>query len=135
MKKTTVIILIVTLGTTGIFSFLIYYSLLRVYPSEISAEAADGKRIWETYACMECHTILGNGGYSATDLTNILSQRGEKWLEDFFSNPPIMRPSRVKHHLGLDKHNTGNLIEYFKMIEQINTLAWPPSPLLKQSNE
>jgi cytochrome c2 len=45
--------------------------------------AVDGKRVFQAYNCMGCHTILGNGAYLGPDLTNIYQTAGPAWLEAF----------------------------------------------------
>lgn len=129
MKKTTLILLTITIATTASFGLLVFYSFQQLEPSNISPEAAKGKEIWENSGCMECHAILGNGGYSAVDLTDVLSRKGENWIREFFDNPPLLKPSKDKYHMRLEQEDTINIIEYFKMIEEIDTLGWPPQPL------
>jgi len=46
-------------------------------------DAVQGKRVFQAYNCMGCHTILGNGAYLGPDLTNIYEQAGPAWLEAF----------------------------------------------------
>lgn len=45
--------------------------------------ALDGKRIFQAYNCMDCHTIVGNGGYFAPDLTKEYNAAGPAWLMAF----------------------------------------------------
>src|SRR3546814_19852453 len=33
-------------------------------------DAVEGKRVFQAYNCMGCHTLLGNGAYLGPDLTN-----------------------------------------------------------------
>lgn len=49
--------------------------------------AAAGKRVFQAYSCMDCHTIVGNGAYFAPDLTFIYKKVGPAWLEAFLSSP------------------------------------------------
>ena len=46
-------------------------------------DAVQGKRVFQAYNCMGCHTVLGNGAYLGPDLTNIYEQAGPAWLEAF----------------------------------------------------
>jgi len=39
-----------------------------------------GKKVFQAYNCMGCHTIVGNGAYFAPDLTNIVDTVGPAWL-------------------------------------------------------
>ena len=43
----------------------------------------DGKRIFQSYNCMGCHTIVGNGAYFAPDLTKTYNEAGPAWLAAF----------------------------------------------------
>ena len=58
----------------------------QVVPTEVDYAgngAVAGKRVFQAYNCMGCHTIVGNGAYFAPDLTNIYSSAGPAWLEAF----------------------------------------------------
>lgn len=43
----------------------------------------DGKRIFQSYNCMGCHTMVGNGAYFAPDLTKEYANAGPAWLAAF----------------------------------------------------
>ncbi len=45
--------------------------------------ATDGKRVFQAYGCMGCHTIVGNGAYFAPDLTKEYQNVGPAWLAAF----------------------------------------------------
>ncbi len=45
--------------------------------------AVEGKRIFQAYNCMGCHTIVGNGAYFGPDLTKLYDKVGPAWLEAF----------------------------------------------------
>lgn len=45
--------------------------------------ANDGKRVFQAYNCMGCHTIVGNGSYVAPDLTKEYKLAGPAWLAAF----------------------------------------------------
>ncbi|MBV6424940.1 MAG: hypothetical protein NAOJABEB_02754 [Steroidobacteraceae bacterium] len=46
-------------------------------------DAVQGKRVFQAYNCMGCHTIVGNGAYFGPDLTGIYGKVGPAWLEAF----------------------------------------------------
>lgn len=46
-------------------------------------DAVDGKRVFQAYNCMGCHTLVGNGAYLGPDLTNTFANVGAAWLEAF----------------------------------------------------
>lgn len=45
--------------------------------------AVDGKRVFQAYNCMGCHTIVGNGAYLGPDLTNTYESAGPAWIAAF----------------------------------------------------
>lgn len=58
----------------------------QVRPAEVSYgpyKAADGKRVFQAYNCMDCHTMVGNGGYLGPDLTREYAKAGPAWLAAF----------------------------------------------------
>jgi len=46
-------------------------------------DAVEGKRVFQAYNCMGCHTIVGNGAYLGPDLTRIHADAGAAWLAAF----------------------------------------------------
>lgn len=82
---------LLVLGTMGaIFLALSAASFVdtrgQVVPSEVSYSdygAVEGKRIFQAYNCMGCHTIVGNGAYLGPDLTKLYTAVGPAWLEAF----------------------------------------------------
>ncbi len=52
-----------------------------------NVNAVEGKRVFQAYNCMGCHTMLGNGAYFAPDLTQIYANGGPAWLETFLASP------------------------------------------------
>lgn len=68
----------------SIFSFL--PSRGQVTPDTVSFgsyKAADGKRVFQAYNCMGCHTMVGNGAYLGPDLTQEYRHTGPAWLAAF----------------------------------------------------
>jgi len=68
----------------SIFSFL--KSRHQVTPDMVSFgpyQAADGKRVFQAYNCMGCHTMVGNGAYLGPDLTQEYKHAGPAWLAAF----------------------------------------------------
>lgn len=75
---------------TAIFIFLSYVSFLpsrgQVTPDNFSYgeySAIDGKRVFQAYNCMGCHTLVGNGAYLGPDLTNVYADTGPAYLAAF----------------------------------------------------
>ena len=46
-------------------------------------DAVAGKRVFQAYNCMGCHTIVGNGAYFGPDLTKLYGHTGPAWLAAF----------------------------------------------------
>jgi cytochrome c2 len=46
-------------------------------------QANDGKRVFQAYNCMGCHTMVGNGAYLGPDLTEVYRHAGPAWLAAF----------------------------------------------------
>lgn len=46
-------------------------------------DAVEGKRVFQAYNCMGCHTIVGNGAYFGPDLTDVYERAGPAWLSAF----------------------------------------------------
>ncbi|HEY0920811.1 c-type cytochrome [Devosia sp.] len=46
-------------------------------------DAVEGKRVFQSYNCMGCHTIVGNGAYLGPDLTDLYAKVGPAWIEAF----------------------------------------------------
>ncbi len=70
--------------TLSVFSFV--KSRKQVTPDSVhfeNYEAITGKRVFQAYNCMDCHTIVGNGAYFAPDLTDLYRQAGPAWLAAF----------------------------------------------------
>jgi len=55
-------------------------------PQQVSFDrhsAVEGKRVFQAYNCMGCHTIVGNGAYFGPDLTDLYRRTGPAWLAAF----------------------------------------------------
>jgi len=55
-------------------------------PQQVSFDrysAVEGKRVFQAYNCMGCHTIVGNGAYYGPDLTDLYRRAGPAWLAAF----------------------------------------------------
>ena len=77
-------ILAVIFIVLSIFSFL--PSRTQVTPDTVSFgtyQANDGKRVFQAYNCMGCHTMVGNGAYLGPDLTEEYRLAGPAWLAAF----------------------------------------------------
>lgn len=101
-------------------------------PHAMSPEAAQGWEVWRNTGCEGCHTIYGQGGAYAPDLTHIFELRGEAYLREFWANPGAFHPGqRIMPAFGLTKSETDNLFAFLKWVgEQPPAENWPPRPIL-----
>ena len=87
-----------------------------------------GYAVWQGNGCEGCHTIWGQGGAFAPDLTHIYSQRGETYLREFLVNPEAFHVGqRVMPRFGLTVSQTDQLLAFLNWIDQQST--WPPRPI------
>jgi nitric oxide reductase subunit C len=98
--------------------------------SVAGAESANtGYTIWRTSGCEGCHSLFGQGGAFAPDLTHIYSQRGEAYLREFIVNPSAFHPGqRVMPRFGL---TVGEMDELLRFLVWADSQAgeWPPNPI------
>ncbi|HKV92313.1 MAG TPA: c-type cytochrome [Candidatus Angelobacter sp.] len=75
------------------------------FPKELITAAAHGSdyrpggeagRLMDDLRCLSCHTINGNGGDMAPDLTREGSAVQRAWLEEFLRNPNTLRPALIR---------------------------------------
>src|SRR5690349_15915601 len=93
-------------GTRVFFAFclLVALALVVVLPAlggafashAIPDDAARGFSLWRAYDCAGCHTLGGQGGVYAPDLTRIYSARGEAYLREFLINPGAFHPNAIR---------------------------------------
>lgn len=84
-----------------------------------SHEAVAGKRVFQAYNCMGCHTMVGNGAYLGPDLTNTYERAGPAWLAAFLPSAgtwPTSAALRIQLQTGGQGADggTASLDEYYK---------------------
>lgn len=70
--------------------------LVRSSPHAQYHPGGDAGRLMEDLRCQSCHTINGNGGEMAPDLTFEGSAVQRAWLLDFMKNPDTLRPALIR---------------------------------------
>jgi len=70
--------------------------LVRTTPHAKYHPGGDAGRLMEDLRCQSCHTINGNGGDMAPDLTFEGSAVQRRWLLDFMDNPNTLRPALIR---------------------------------------
>ncbi|HME69932.1 MAG TPA: cytochrome c [Myxococcota bacterium] len=106
----------------------------QTHAENITPEVSRGLRVWGRYNCENCHTLLGEGAYYAPDLTKIVSQRGEAYLELFLADPSRFyseaRNGRLMPTLGLSPQEISDVLAFLGWVGQVDTNGWPPRPIM-----
>ncbi len=102
-------------------------SQVNVSFNSISYNAIEGKRAFEQYQCMGCHTIVGNGGYFAPDLTLVYTRIRENdavLANLILSGVPSkgMPPMRDR---GMKDDDAYRLVAFLKYTDRLDTNGWP----------
>ena len=99
--------------------------------SAMPPEALAGFGVWRENGCESCHTIYGQGGAYAPDLTTIHNQRGETYLIEFLTNPAVFHPGlRVMPTFSLTRDETANLVAFLSWVNtQPAAASFPSRPI------
>ena len=102
----------------------------------LTPSVAAGKHIWEKNACINCHTILGEGAYYAPELGNVMKRWGvqddpsgaadmlKNWMN---SMPTGIEGRRQMPHFNLTDEDIRNLSDFLLWTNKIRTQNWPPN--------
>jgi len=101
----------------------------RTHPENITPQVVHGKRVWEKHACIDCHTLLGEGAYYAPELGNVIKRRGEAYVRTVFEVDRVQGwgSTRRMPKFDLSDEDINGLIAFFKWMGNINTSNWPPN--------
>lgn len=95
-----------------------------------------GKHVWERNACINCHTILGEGAYFAPELGNVMTRWGvaddpeaafgalQAWMA---AQPSGIEGRRQMPQFNLTDAEVRDLAEFFLWVNRIDTQNWPPN--------
>ncbi len=94
----------------------------------LSASAIRGKVLWETNNCMGCHTLLGEGGYYAPELTKVIDRlnlkyngSGDAVIRSILTSPTAWQPNgRKMVAYGMTTEEADDVIAFFKWIGKID---------------
>lgn len=94
----------------------------------LTDSVARGKWIWEKNACINCHTLLGEGAYFAPELGNVYKRRGGEFIKAWIKAQPTGAPGRRQMpQFNLTDKELDDLVEFLKYTSEINTAKWPPN--------
>ena len=130
-----------TLVTFLIFIGLTVYSLGEAQDQtnyeNITEQVVRGKDLWDSNNCMGCHTLLGEGGYYAPELTKVIERRGEGYIKAVLMTPNPWEPNgRKMVAYGFSEEEAADLIAFFDWIGKIDLNGFETivSPLAKDNN-
>ncbi len=127
-----------TLVTFATFIGLTVYSFIpendQTNHEMIDPQVVRGKELWESNNCMGCHTILGEGGYYAPELTKVIERRGEGLVKAVLMSPVPWAPNgRKMVAYKMSEEDASAIAAYLKWIGKIdlNGFERVVSPLSK----
>ena len=82
-------------------------------PRAIPDEAAAGFAVWQAHDCAGCHSLDGQGGAYASDLTRSYAQRGNASLRAFLADPAVATIRQMPHP-GLSADEIDQVIAFLK---------------------
>lgn len=135
MTKTSVRNMVVggTIIVSVIFLYMTYLSYAslpeRTNTTKITEGVAWGKHVFERHACIDCHTLLGEGAYYAPELGNVIARRGEPYVRTVFETTAKQGwgATRRMPQFDLDKKDIDGLVEFLQWMNEIDTANWPPN--------
>lgn len=104
--------------------------------ASLTESVAAGKHIWEKHACINCHSILGEGAYFAPELGNVMARWDVQddpeaayevlkgWMD---AMPTGIEGRRQMPYFGLSDEDYRNLADFLLWTGRINTQNWPPN--------
>ncbi|MCO5248956.1 MAG: cytochrome c [Chitinophagales bacterium] len=114
-----------TLVTFLAFIGLTVYSLSpqndQTNHDQITEGVIRGKHLWEVNNCMGCHTIMGEGGYYAPELTKVYERRGPDFIKAVLKTPIPWQPrGRKMVAYEMSEEDAQALVEYFQWIGELD---------------
>ena len=104
--------------------------------SLLTESVAAGKLVWENKACVNCHTLLGEGAYFAPELGNVMRRWGvqddpvaamdtlKSWMD---AMPTGIEGRRQMPQFNLTDAEYRALADFLLFVGTVNTQGWPPN--------
>lgn len=102
----------------------------------LTESVAAGKKVWEDNACINCHTLMGEGAYFAPELVNVMTRWGVEddpeaafevlkgWMD---AQPTGVEGRRQMPQFNLTDEEVRELADFFLWINTIDAQGWPPN--------
>ncbi len=126
--------LLIFFGLTAHSHFYITGTSTASMPLTHSVER--GKRVWEVHACINCHTIHGEGAYFAPEVGNVMTRWGvvdnpeeaftmlKGWME---AQPTGVEGRRQMPNFNLSDEQIKDLANFLIWADKTDTQNWPPN--------
>jgi nitric oxide reductase subunit C len=130
-----VFFLVGTAVCSGAFILLTIDTISRVpaqtHAENMTASVIRGKNLWDSNNCMGCHTLLGEGGYYAPELTKVFERRGPAFIDAMLKDPAAMYPGERKmQKYDLTDADRADLVAFLKWIGEMDLNGFPAKPSL-----
>lgn len=95
-----------------------------------------GKHVWERKACINCHSLIGEGAYFAPELGNVMTRWGvqddpeaayeqlKAWMQ---AMPTGIEGRRQMPYFALTDEEYRALSDFLRWTDGIDTQGWPPN--------
>jgi nitric oxide reductase subunit C len=101
----------------------------------LSESVVLGKHVWEKHACINCHTLLGEGAYFAPELANVMTRWGAEGAEDGYemlrawmeAMPTGIEGRRQMPAFDLTEEEYRGLADFLLWTDSIRAQDWPPN--------
>lgn len=102
----------------------------------VTEDVKQGKHVWEENSCINCHTIMGEGGYYAPELGNVWQRYGGEENPEqarqtikarIESMPTDVDGRRQMPDFDLTEEETDDLVDFLKWTSQVDNQDWPPT--------
>lgn len=102
----------------------------------LTESVARGKHVWEKHACINCHSILGEGAYFAPEVGNVMTRWGvvddpdaafdvlKGWIE---AMPTGIPGRRQMPRFELTDEEIRDLANFLIWTDMIDAQGWPPN--------
>jgi nitric oxide reductase subunit C len=113
-----------------------HYYIVTHSTAEVTDSVARGKHVWERNACINCHSLLGEGAYFAPELGNVWVRYGgvddpegarealKTWI---LAQPTGIEGRRQMPRFDLTDQELNDLVDFLEWTSRIDTQGWPPT--------
>lgn len=88
----------------------------RGVPEEVQA----GKRAWQKFVCMDCHTILGDGTQYAPEVGRVAIYRDAEFLKKYIRDPKAINPNTGMPTMAMTEKEAEEIVAFLTWTSKIN---------------